>query len=537
MSGASEHQVSLVIRALDRFSPMLDRLGSKLERMNAPFKALGKGWDKVVRESGLGRMMDGFAGVGSAVQGVAMNTFALASRLFMLGAVAGVALFGIVEHATEAGNRMAVMSKRVGEGVDMYASLSYAAKQSDIDQDAFDTGMQKFAKNLGDAKANGGELYKFLLNVSPKLAEQFKSAKTVDAGFSIMTDAMTRLTDESKRAMLSTAAFGRNGFGFGDFLFKGGADMQRLQERFMRLAGSQEEFAQNSRALAEAGRDLDTAFVGLRASALAPLMPVITKLVETITDLVVKNRDGIKRWAEGAAKAIEKWVAGGGVERLIDSIGRFIDTVQMVWEKVDGFKGVLIGLAAYLAGPLVMSILSVIPAVLELGAAILATPVGWVLLIGAAFALAAYQIYKNWGPISQWMDDLTSGWRDSLEGFVGFFQGTFTGDMTTAFQSIGKIVSGGSKFWATALDGLIESYKMLLAPMLKPLEWAMNAAGLEAPSFSFRQLVGVSSPVAQSSTPAKIEVNFSNLPKGTEVTQDSSANQSIDVSAGYSAGF
>lgn len=536
---AAEFPLALVIKAVDKASGPLRAMAAKLNAIREPFKAFSKDWEGFSKAAGLANIVNGFKGVGSAVGDVGRETFALGGKILAMAGVAGLALWTIVHGAVEAGDKLAEMAQRTGTSVDFYASLGHAAAQADVDQEQFNGSMDKFNKNLGEAKAGGGPLLEFLKKVSPVLAEQIKHVKSTEEGLSLMTDAFKRLPDTQRRAALSGAAFGKSNLQMGEFLHQGSAAIQQQQAEYLRLAGSQEDFAKGASDLDNAMRETEVAFLGLRSAAFGALFPAFTKLSKVVTEFVVKNREGIKKWAEGAAAAISAWVEGGGIERLIAAIGDFGKTIGKVIDFLGGFKGVAIVVGAIMAGPLLVSILGLIPALAELAIALVPLAVALLPFVIAALpfiAIAAivvgvcYAIHLAAEPLSALFSSAakaTGAWWEILAGIAtldfdrvvrGWTQGVeaFRTAIASAFTLLGFIPGGNM------LQTLVQSSGLLDAAM---------TFGNDVPGTKLG--AGGARPVTNQ-TEARVSVDFNNLPPGARVTTDRNSSQPVDVSAGYS---
>jgi len=122
-------------------------------------------------------------------------------------------------------------------------------------------------------------------------------------------------------------------------------------------------------------------------------------------------------WGMGSAMAAAAGAAGGwGV--LLAALGR--------------------GLLTLLVSPLrlaAMAVMALGPAFAALGAAIMATPVGWIIAAVAAIAAAAYLIYRNWGAIGPFLarvwqsivDGLASAWASVSAGAARLGQALLNG--------------------------------------------------------------------------------------------------------------
>ena len=76
-----------------------------------------------------------------------------------------------------------------------------------------------------------------------------------------------------------------------------------------------------------------------------------------------------------------------------------------------------------MAGPLLASLASPVPAVYGLGVALLTTPVGWFALAVAAIAYSAVKIYRNWDGIKGFFAGIRSSVGKVLAGMAEAFVG------------------------------------------------------------------------------------------------------------------
>jgi hypothetical protein len=444
-----KYPLSLVIRAVDGVTKPLAAINEKLEksggRISAPFErltnrlgALGKAAGVPALAGALGRTGDAAGVLGSRLAGVGTMFAGLAT-------VGAVGLTSLVKGALDAGDRIGELAQRVGLAVDVYASLEHAAAQADVAPEAFAAAMDRFNKGLGEMRAGSGPFISFLGKVGPGLLTQVKASKSTEEALSLVTDAFAKIEDPARRAALASALFGKSGLQMGQFLGQGSAEIQKQQLRFMALAGSQEELVRNSGELDNALRETGVALLGVRNVAAGALMPAITSLAMAVTGFIVKNRDGIQKWAEKTGAAIQGWIDGGGVERLVNGLGRLADAVTRAVDRVGGMENALGLVALAMAGPSLLaagrfafSLAGVGKEVLLLGVrlggvllgalgraglamlafnfapllaglraasaatwsfttSLLANPV---VLVAGLMAAAAYLIYTNWKPIA-----------------------------------------------------------------------------------------------------------------------------------------
>jgi hypothetical protein len=499
-----EFPLSLIIKAVDRATAPLRAINQKIQAATAPVRKLNNSFRALADEAGLPRLLKAFGGVGRAVADVGKEALGLGLKIVGMAAGGGLALYAMARGAMEAGDKLGMMAERVGLSVDTYAQLQFAAAQADVEAESFNGAMDKFNKNLGDAKKEGGALLAFLNDVSPALASQVKHAKNTEEALGLMTAAFEKLQDPAKIAALAAAAFGKGGAQMGQWLHGGTKAIEEQRKRFLELAGSQEKFAKNSDDLDMAAREAETALLGLRNAAAAELFPALTSIAKTVADLLAGQRGNLSAWARDAGAALSEWVKGGGIPRLLASMKDFATTLGTVVGWLGGLKGILVIVGTYLAASFLGSVAGLVSSLWTLGAAVfpmllqagalllpligklvagfmalnLANPLFWIVALGAALAGVAYLVWKHWEPIKKFFSDL---W-DTIKSVMSW----------TPFSTP-------------------ESAR----PALGAAAAAPGAGGLSMGS-------------------AHVKVDFENLPKGARVTADPKGTADLDLSMGYS---
>jgi hypothetical protein len=480
--------LSLIIRAVDKATGPLRRVNERIQKITAPVRALGTSLSAFSKEAGFPDVIKGFSGVGAAAKNVMGEAWSLTKNFVAMGAVAAVALYGIIRSSVDAGDDLGMMADRVAMGVDEYASLRFAAEQADVSQDQFNTSMEGFIKRLGEMKAGTGSLTALLKKVGPGFLEQMKGAKTTSEAFDLMAAAMESIHDPAKRAALATAAFGKSGLPMVELLKQGNTEITKQRVHFMELQGSQEDFAKNAGALDNAMRETEYAFMGVRNALMGELFPAFTEIATIVRDALISNREPIREWATAFAKELPGHVRDfiAWIQKMRVELAPLVTSIGAVVERLGGLSGVIKIAAVLMAGKFILSVASLAGALLNLGGAILpvviravmlvgpllsglattilpmlgqalyvasgalftvgeallTTPVGWFILAIAAIAGAAYLIYKYWDPISAYFKKPLEPDRLSRSGGVaaaeGFFLVTLGRDRVRVHDGMGQ---------------------------------------------------------------------------------------------------
>jgi len=504
--------LSLIVRAIDKVSGPLRGITANVNAATAPLRGLGKDF------KGLGEALH-MGGAASAIQNVGSQAFALVTRLAGLTAGAALAFGAIVKGGMDAGDALGEHAQRVGFTVDNYAALRFAAEQADVPQEMFAASLDKLNKQMGDMTAGkGGEFLAFLNTISPTFAKQVKEAKTAEGAMALLTDAFAKIDDPAKRATLAAHAFGKSNAQMGVFLHQGWGEISKTADEYLRLSGSQEEFARNSGDLDNATRKTETAFLGLRNAAVGALAPALTKISNVATEFLVKNRDGLARWAEDTGRRISAWVDGGGMERLAGQLGKVADGVGKVIDFL-GPMGVAVAGAAVVFGPLAVSILAAIPPLALFGAALWTAlaPILPFVAAGVALAIAGKQIYDAWGPVQQRFEEfgdtmrwaVVDGWKEVRPIISAMSNLPGMGLIAGAALRVGDSAAGQA---ASAIEA----------------RTGQSMAAIEARDARANAPFSPAGPTGVSLS--QVSVKFANLPAGATITQSGAPT---DLSLGH----
>lgn len=581
-----KYPLSFIIRAFDKSTGALRAWNAKVRKLTQPIRVpltrLGNRLGALSQEAGLPRLVESFKGVGTALGKVNKEVFALGKKFLAMGAVATAVFFGITRSAVDAGDELAEMADRLGVTVDWFAQTRFAAEQADVPAEKFNDAMDTLSKRLGEAKAGGGPLLAFLNKVSPTLARQVRSASSTEEAFTLMVDAIEKVQDPARRAALGSAAFGRGAKQMSAFAGLGRKAIDAYRARFEQVAGSQERFARGAGDLDNAMRETQVAFLGLRNAAAGELFPALTELARAVTGLVAGNREGLAGWARRAGAALTAWVKGGGVQRLADGLGRLLKLGMRLLDSLGGWPTALAAVAAVMAGPLLSAVGGLISALVTLGAAIGATPVGWLLAGLAAIVALAVLVWRNFDSIKKVAAPAFAPVVPVLRNLWSQLQrlwAVLAPVLLPALRAVGKVLGAvliiqlnqAGKVLASVVD-LVAKWVGLMADLAS---WAVTAGTAIADAFGLawekvkpiaevlQKLATLSlSPttaIAQGASAlfgagasltgsaaapttrslggggeTRVVVDFSNMPRGARVTADPQGTAPMDLSVGYS---
>ncbi len=114
------------------------------------------------------------------------------------------------------------LADRLGATTDQLQELQFGAVQANLGFDELSTGLERFSKNLGEARAGSGDLFKVLkangLEIKSTFSENLKQ----------FADLVKNAANEQDALLLITQAFGRGSSEFLEFLKNGSAGLDKF---------------------------------------------------------------------------------------------------------------------------------------------------------------------------------------------------------------------------------------------------------------------------------------------------------------------
>jgi hypothetical protein len=491
-------------------------------------RELGEKLKGLGEEANIGQIVDGFKGVGGAVKD-------LFAKLVVIGGIVAAAVLGLKSLVDEFAN-LGNTAKRVGVTVDFLAAMRFAATKTGASVEQLDTGMEAFVQNLGQARAGTGRMAKFLGLVSPALLTQLKATESNEEAFKLLADAMAKVQDPAKRLALAQKTVGDAALA--PLLARGSQGLLELQGTYVALAGSQEEAAASAGDAEESLKDLGAATDGIKGALVQGLAPALKQIVEDIKQWLVGHREDVKQWAEDFGKKLPD-----AVRTIASVIGSTVSTVAGIVDAIGGFKTVAITAAAVLVGPLVSALYT-------LSAALLTTPVGWIILGITAIVAAGYELVKHWDEVGAWFRSFWDRFGGIITAAFPFivipiraivalvktiiahwepikaFFSTLWDDVKAVFAAAWDYISPIVDKITGAVDWITESVGKLGDFIQHPF------GGGEAQAIDVGTLNAAIGAATQQ-TEARIKVDFGNAPRGTRVSADPTNTGNVDLSVGY----
>lgn len=542
---AKEAKAEFSITAIDNATRTIRNINRNVTRMVAPAKAAN---DAVHR---LGVQM-GFRKLGRSVQGVTRNVTALTGRmrgfLNMLPLLGGAGIAGAafgLNKIAEAGDKIAKTSRMVGLGVEEFQEWGYVAERNGVSQELMNGSLLAFSKRMGEMRAKTGGLYTLLKKVNPALIDQVQAAKSNGEAFGLMMQAISKLENPQQRAALAAAAFSRSGVALVNIAAAGTAEIAKQRQEIHDLGGvMSEKAATDAEKYVDAMTNVSKIVQGVGYRLVQDLIPAVQDIATQFTDWYKANRELVKVKVAEYAKALTEGVKGfvAWIKEVGPKVGGFIDTLG----GLSGILKILAGLfAVNLVGSLAGGVLAIgglVKAFWGLGAAMMATPVGWIVMGVAALAGAVYLVYRNWDKLKAWWDGVWNAIGGTVyfmvENITGFFSDIYDGAMGWIDRLVNAVTGRFHSMWKGVADMVPEWVKdaggAVSSGLGRVKSWFSDDDESRGATSALRHRLSAVSQETRVGGLVRIQIDDSGRARVREVRSDNQA-VGLDVDAGLFA--
>lgn len=526
--------LSVVISVVDKITAPLKGITSSIGRVAGSLKGLGDRSGFSILTNAFGKVGSAATGLWNTVKGVGKSFATLAASM---GLSAGAA-YAAAQSYADATGAIGDLAERTGASRERIQELGYAAQLTGSSAEALGGALQKMNITIGNAKGGSKELKEMFKGLDISFKNANGSAKSTDEIFDTIVNRISRIKDPALQAKAAVTIFGKSATELLPLLKGGTKGIAEMSAEARRLGVVIDE--NGIRAGEEFGDVLDrmkASFRGVGNTIGAALVPQLSGLSTQLTETIVKYMPQIKAFAEQFAKNlpgyIEKTVQGfkdlhAALKPIGNAIGYLVDTFG-------GVKVVLTTFAVVLAATVIPPLYGLATALYAVGAALMATPIGWFIAGAAAIAAAAFLIYKNW-------DQFASFFTDKFDKVKSAFKDGFVKGLWNAWKEFNPVsliidsINGLVKF-ITGVDigGMIKSK---VSGLLPGGGGDSDPSGVNQPLAPDQNYTAVpeGGPIAAglASAKAAITVDFKNMPTGASVETKATSGANIKTNQGYS---
>jgi len=225
------------------------------------------------------------------LSGISSRTSMNFQRMGRTMAIAGTAIVGtfglLIRNYVRAGDEIDKMAKRTGFSAVTLSELRYAAQIAGADINALEKGVKRMSSALFDAE-NGLMESKRAFDALGLSTKDLMAMKPEDQ-FLTIAEAIGKIENPTLKAALAQDIFGRSGTQLLPLFAEGKEGLKKLREEAHKLGiVFDEEAAAKAAKLQDAQTSLKSSIQGLGFTIAENLIPIITKIVQKITDVIAK---------------------------------------------------------------------------------------------------------------------------------------------------------------------------------------------------------------------------------------------------------
>lgn len=564
--------VSVVIRAFDRATEPIRKVNAAIAKARAPWVETLGAVKRFGDAAGLPRIQEALSGAGTALSRFGSEVVSVFARVSLVVGGATAALVALLRGFSSNADRIADASGRLGVAAETLQEWGYAAKLADVDSSTLETSLSRLSRTVDAAARGVPAAANTFAAMGVDLFDATGRARNLADLLPEIADRLDAIPDPYRRVARAQELFGRGGDRLLPMLRGGSVALERMAREARRLGVvlSSDQVQQGAE-LADTFDRLGSALEGLRNAFAAALTPAAIEILRRLTDWLVENRERVRQWGERIAKDLPRWIgrALDFLDRLQQALGWIRGAFARVTEVLGPVGTAVAALALILTVSLAPAIAGVVSALVTLSAAIVATPAGWVLLAIAAIVLALAGLVAIVAVVIARWDELSARWPAAarllrflagvvsefvsryLQGLADTLEVVASGVLTVldAFARLAEFVGLSFEPAVDKVNGKLEKTGGLLrsilgaglgsalpfGSLLTTVGGFASGRGTEAgtPAPAAAPAFAPSSPAGPSS-PARVIVDFRDVPRGTRVEPRQAPGVNLDVGLGWS---
>lgn len=463
----SNLKLAFILEAIDKATAPLRNVGQAVDRINEPARRVSRSMDQVAFRFGrlMGfRLQRQWGEISERGRALSNSAQGVANTLGAVTIAAGGAFYAM-KRTIDQVDRINDVAKKLGMSVEQYQKMGYAAKLNGASQEEMGQALQFLSQNMVEATNGSKEAAEWFRRVGIPL-NQLKTMNAGDA-FEAIADKFQSVADTgpnaAKKIAVMKALLGRSGTELKQTLDLGSDGLRGMYKEAVKVgAVVAGPTADAFSAFNDNFDKMKESIFGVMTEIIKVALPSLDALVLKLTEANIAGRAG---WGEKIGAAIGNLV--NSLPEFLTQLGKIAGALVVIAGAADfvaqamgGWQVVIYAVAALVGLKLVIglyalgaALTAIVPTIWTLGAAFMATPIGWFLGVVALIATAVFLIYKNWEPIKFFFNDLWEGVKSAFLSVYNFIAGklgailAFAGEVISAvngaFPSGGQFDSGG----------------------------------------------------------------------------------------------
>jgi len=314
---AKTFNLSVIFKVVDKATAPIKDVAKNMNKLGGPIDKMKQAINKFGRAAARSLKK-----VGAAAK-VVGRKLASAGKIMAVGLMAaGGAAVLMIKQITGLSDIIGKTADRIGITTEELQKLRFAGEQTGLSTAEMDKSMEQFNRRLGEAQDGTGEAYDSLKKLKIGLKDssgQYKSMRTL---LDEVADKTANMTNETARADILYGMFGRTGIKMINTLKGGSKGLKEFGDQIKSKGGIiPEETIRQSEKFNDAVNLLKKSIQGFIGTALVPLLPRLTEIIDKMSSWVGENKALITSFGQTIKMLIDMAV---GIMKVVGAIGKFI---------------------------------------------------------------------------------------------------------------------------------------------------------------------------------------------------------------------
>lgn len=349
MAGSTP-EFSATITGIDHLSPIMERMGLGIERLEKRFEHLPKSLQKHevhgffsslkerIAQTGeaTARLHEGFAGLFERVT----DMVPVLAGLGAVGAVGGI--FELTAKVAETRGALVHQAEALGVSTDALLRYNFVAKMTDTNVEGVGTSLGRLGVNI--AKAAGGDknLGRLFQHLGIATRDAHGQIRTTESVMKDLFKAMRVQTSDNERGLIARTLFGRGGLDMIPMLMRSREEVDQMMNDFDRSKPSLsddekkslDDYLYNWKMIEVAVGSVTVAIGG-------KLAQVLTPAIRTLSDFLIDHKDAIANFIGNKTGILIDVLEKAPWEKIASGVGGVATGMGHVVEGMGGFKSVV----------------------------------------------------------------------------------------------------------------------------------------------------------------------------------------------------
>jgi len=345
---------SVTISASDQTSSTIGRVNASLDAMSkrirgaqrdvaasyAPAVRFGQAIKRFGETAGVNRMAGAVTNLGRTAATTAERFGRFAPALSVLtGTASAAGLAKMIADWTTFGATLGNQAARIGITSDKLQGLQGAARMAGVGAEALTGGLTSLQDNI--TNGIGGRAPEAVLmfrTLGISMRDAGGNARSAADVMPELANRIAAIQDPTLRARAATGLLGSSAEALIPLLLRGAEGYREYEAAARSYGVVNESGVAAARNMQAAQARLALSVEGLAYSVAERLAPVLIPLLDRLSGWIASHRNEVAGFVERMATAFTRWADSGGIDRMLDGLGRFGASVESLVNTVGGLK-------------------------------------------------------------------------------------------------------------------------------------------------------------------------------------------------------